>query len=77
MGPRGRAVLLVNKSKIDEFNVLNSTIENLLVKIDSDFKRNKEFNENLSHELQTQLAIIRTTTENIINQNNDGEDTVT
>jgi len=57
----------LNKSEIDEFNLLNKTIENLLVKIDSDFKRNKEFNENLSHELQTQLAIIRSTTENILN----------
>lgn len=67
----------LNKSNIDEFNVLNNTIENLLVKIDSDFKRNKEFNENLSHELQTQLAIIRNTTENIINQKGTNEDSIT
>ena len=67
----------LNRSNIDEFNVLNNTIENLLVKIDSDFKRNKEFNENLSHELQTQLAIIRNTTENIINQKATNEDSIT
>lgn len=67
----------LNKSNIDEFNALNNTIENLLVKIDSDFKRNKEFNENLSHELQTQLAIIRNTTENIINQKGTNEDSIT
>jgi len=54
---------------IDEFNALNSTIKTLLTKIDGDYKRNKEFNENLSHELQTQLAIIRLTTEKILNQN--------
>lgn len=55
-------------TQIDEFTLLNKTLTLLLRKIDSDFKRNKEFTENLSHELQTHLAIIRTTTENLLNQ---------
>lgn len=56
-------------NNIDEFQLLNNSLNTLLIKIDNDFKRNKEFNENLSHELQTQLAIIRSTTENILDQN--------
>lgn len=73
----GGAPPKLKNSDIDEFNVLNSTIETLLTKIDSDFKRNKEFNENLSHELQTQLAIIRSTTEKILNQNSNNLDSLT
>lgn len=50
---------------IDEFNILNETISELLSKIESDFKRTKEFNENASHELQTNLAIIRANAEKL------------
>jgi signal transduction histidine kinase len=46
-------------SGIDEFNVLNSTLNLLLKKITSDYRQNKEFNENASHELQTHLAVIK------------------
>jgi signal transduction histidine kinase len=55
------------KSKIDEFNSLNKTIEELLKKISYDFNRTKEFNENASHELQTHLAIIRLNAEKLLN----------
>lgn len=55
------------KTSIDEFDQLNSTLEKILKKISDDFHHNKEFNENMSHELQTQLAIIRGSTENMIN----------
>lgn len=74
----GNSPPALNNSKIDEFILLNKTINSLLTKIDGDFKRNKEFNENLSHELQTQLAIIRSTTENILNQtdNNPNRNTI-
>ena len=54
-------------SGIDEFNTLNSTIEELLKKITDDFKRTKEFNENASHELQTHLTIIRLNAEKLLN----------
>jgi signal transduction histidine kinase len=64
----GSAPPSLNDGDIDEFNLLNKTIRTLLHRIDSDFKRNKEFNENLSHELQTHLAVIRSTTETILNQ---------
>ena len=52
-------------SEIDEFNILNETITELLSKIESDFKSTKEFNENASHELQTNLAIIRANAEKL------------
>jgi len=46
-------------TQIDEFNVLNSTLGSLLQKVTSDYRYNKEFNENASHELQTHLAVIK------------------
>jgi signal transduction histidine kinase len=46
-------------SKIDEFNTLNSTLNSLLKKVSADYRQNKEFNENASHELQTHLAVIK------------------
>lgn len=55
------------KTSIDEFNSLNQTLENLLNKIQSDFKRTKEFNENASHELQTHLSVIRANSELLLN----------
>lgn len=64
----GRELPVFGTSNIDEFNSLNHTLYSLLRKIDTDFRRNKEFNENLSHELQTQLAIIRSNIENLINE---------
>lgn len=58
---------ILSRSMIDEFNLLNDTIESLLRKITSDYKRTKEFNENASHELQTHLAIIRLNAEKLLN----------
>lgn len=55
-------------SKIDEFEQLNKVLTTLLNKISRDYQTNKEFNENISHELQTHLAIIRTNTEKLLNE---------
>ena len=52
---------------IDEFNKLNHTLKILLKKISGDYSNNKEFNENVSHELQTHLAIVRAGTEKLLN----------
>ncbi len=57
------------KTDIDEFNRLNSGVNELLHKIASDYKRTKEFNENASHELQTHLAVIRANSEKLLNSN--------
>lgn len=55
------------KTKIDEFKTLNTTITGLLHKINQDFNRTREFNENASHELQTHLSVIRANTERLMN----------
>ena len=60
-------------TEIDEFRLLNTTLDNLLKKAAADYRHNKEFGENASHELQTHLAIIRANTEKLINENRDSE----
>ena len=47
------------KSKVDEFNTLNSELSRLTDKVARDYKNLREFTENMSHETQTPLAIIR------------------
>jgi signal transduction histidine kinase len=59
------------RTTIDEFEALNSTLHTLFKRISDDYRRNKEFNENASHELQTHLAIIRANTEKILNAESD------
>jgi signal transduction histidine kinase len=53
---------------IDEFSALNKHLQSLLEKVTRDYRNNKEFNENASHELQTHLAVIRAKTEQLINK---------
>lgn len=55
-------------SDIDEFITLNTTANNLLKKITTDYNRTKEFNENASHELQTHLSIIKMNTERLLSE---------
>lgn len=55
----GETIPVFEKTKTDEFNTLNSTLHSFLKKISDDYRHNKEFNENASHELQTHLAIIK------------------
>jgi signal transduction histidine kinase len=54
------------KSEIIEFSEMNESVDNLLVKVKQDYQRVQEFNDNTSHEMQTQLAIIKATTENML-----------
>ncbi|MBW8324406.1 MAG: HAMP domain-containing histidine kinase [Prolixibacteraceae bacterium] len=53
---------------IDEFKTLNTTLGTLLKKVSDDYRHNKEFSENTSHELQTHLAVIRASTEKLLNK---------
>ena len=46
-------------SGINEFEALNEVISALMKQVEKDFQNLKEFNENISHEMQTPLAIIR------------------
>ena len=45
-------------SEIDELNKLTEIFEKMSLKISSDFNAQKEYTENVSHEIQTPLAII-------------------
>lgn len=54
-------------SDILEFHELNEEIKLLTGKVKSDYLNLKQFTENVSHELQTPLAIIQAKIENIIN----------
>lgn len=56
------------QTNIEEFIQLNQSLDKLLSKIDTDFRRTREFNENASHELQTHLAMMRATTEELLNK---------
>ncbi|HAC15310.1 MAG TPA: hypothetical protein DCE78_05120 [Bacteroidetes bacterium] len=56
-----------HQSDIDEFNLLNRTISKMLDQMSGDYQRTKEFNENAAHELQTQLALIRSAHEELLN----------
>ena len=49
----------IQLSEISEFEELNQVISSLIEQVKKDFQNLKEFNENISHEIQTPLAIIR------------------
>lgn len=49
----------IQRSQISEFEELNKVITSLIDQVRKDFQNLKEFNENISHEIQTPLAIIR------------------
>ncbi len=49
----------LENSGISEFEALNQVITTLMNQVEKDFQNLKEFNENISHEMQTPLAIVR------------------
>ena len=51
--------VLLKSSKISEFEELNKVVTTLMAQVRKDFQNLKEFNENISHEIQTPLTIIR------------------
>jgi len=55
-----------DRTGISEFDQLNSTLENMIQKIQTDFVNLKEFTENASHEIQTPLAIIKSKLEMVL-----------
>ena len=62
--------IVFEASNIQEFNDLNTGLNDLVIKIKSDYDNLKQFTEDVSHEAQTPLAIMQAKIENIINQNN-------
>lgn len=62
-----KEVILPN-SEISEFNLLNSVLQKMHERIKQDYQNLKEFIENISHEIQTPLAIINSKIE-LLTQN--------
>ncbi|MBS1650700.1 MAG: HAMP domain-containing histidine kinase [Bacteroidetes bacterium] len=54
-----RNTLKLSKTNITEFNILNNALIDLTNRIILDFKNMREFTQNISHESQTPLAIIK------------------
>lgn len=54
------------QSPIDEFNLLNSTLDQFIQAAEKEYTLLKEFTENASHELQTPLAIVRSKLDTLI-----------
>lgn len=57
-------------TEINEFNALNEELVKLTDKVSSDYRNLKEFTENMSHETQTPLAIIRSKLEILLQADN-------
>lgn len=67
---REKEIIRFNDVKIQEFRDLNNVLSKMTEKITTDYRNLKEYNENISHEVQTPLAVIRSKLENIINEEN-------
>lgn len=52
-----------------EFNKMQDLFHEMIYRIESDYKRLKEYTEHMAHEIQTPLTIIRNKTENLISDN--------
>lgn len=58
------------KSRVDEFNALNEELGKLTEKVMDDYRNLREFTENMSHETQTPLAVIRSKLELLLQSDN-------
>jgi signal transduction histidine kinase len=61
-GPEQKALMLTD-SGIEEFQVLNRTIEKMTTRISEMYRNLQDFSAHTTHELQTPLAVIRSKTE--------------
>src|SRR5450631_3365254 len=53
-------------SRIDEFNLLNNTLDQFIAGAEKEYTLLREFTENASHELQTPLAVVRSKLDTLI-----------
>jgi signal transduction histidine kinase len=61
-----RDKVLFSSVNIQEFNQMNSVLNEMIAKIQADFNNLKEFTENAAHEIQTPLAIIKSKLETVL-----------
>jgi signal transduction histidine kinase len=54
------------ESGIDEFNLLNNTLDQFIAGAEKEYRLLREFTENASHELQTPLAVVRSKLDTLI-----------
>ena len=66
----------LESSEITEFNELNSSINGMTSKMITDYKNQKKFAENASHEFQTPLAIIKGKIDLLLQENTLNEKTM-
>jgi two-component system, OmpR family, sensor kinase len=64
--PDGPQLKLQIENEIDEFTELNRTLENLTMKVVSDYQSLKRFTEDASHEMQTPLAVLQSKLETLL-----------
>ncbi|MCE7053749.1 HAMP domain-containing histidine kinase [Algoriphagus sp. AGSA1] len=61
-------LLSFTASGVYEFDLLNSFLEKMSAKLLNDYRKIKEFSENLSHEIQTPSAVVRGNLELLMNE---------
>ena len=71
----GRNLSLTN-SGIKEFDKLNEVVNKMVGKINSDYENTKNFSEDISHEMQTPLAIIKSRIDIICQQHTLDKDSI-
>jgi len=66
----------LKKSDIDEFAELNNALNELSVKAGKEYQLLKEFTENLSHELQTPVSVVKTKLELMLQKEFTDQETI-
>jgi len=61
-----QAEMTINQTKVDEFNELNTVIQQMTKKAKTDFQYVKSFTENASHEMMTPLAVVTSKLDTLI-----------
>lgn len=64
---KSKEPIIFNQSDILEFHELNNELEILTGKIQTDYRNLKQFTEDVSHEIQTPLAIMQARLDTVIN----------
>ena len=63
-------LMYFENAEIDELKKLTSVLKKMSIKISSDFNEQKEYTENVSHEIQTPLAIISSKADELLQSDN-------